>query len=144
MDLVGPRPEMADNIKTMEEQIPYYLLRMTVRPGVTGWAQIKHGYAVSQEDVTEKTRYDLYYIEHRSLWLDLRILLDTAKLILLGQENSDSHPVTSEKGYETVNKELRGDFAAAKISGETRQVLGMQVTQEPSLRIDSTRPSELS
>ena len=144
MDLVGPRPEMADNIKTMEEQIPYYTLRMTVRPGVTGWAQIKHGYAVSQENVTEKTRYDLYYIEHRSLWLDLKILLDTAKLILLGQENSDSHPATNEKGYETVSKELRSDFTVSKTTGENQQVLGIPVTQEPGLRIDSARSSELS
>jgi exopolysaccharide biosynthesis polyprenyl glycosylphosphotransferase len=144
MDLVGPRPEMADNIKTMEEQIPYYTLRMTVRPGVTGWAQIKHGYAVSQENVTEKTRYDLYYIEHRSLWLDLKILLDTAKLILLGQENSDSHPATNEKGYETVNKESKGDLAAAKTTRENQPVLGIQVTPEPGLRIDSARSSELS
>jgi exopolysaccharide biosynthesis polyprenyl glycosylphosphotransferase len=144
MDLVGPRPEMADNIKTMEEQIPYYTLRMTVRPGVTGWAQIKHGYAVSQENVTEKTRYDLYYIEHRSLWLDLKILLDTAKLILLGQENSDSHPVTSENGYETINKEPKGNLAAAKTTRENQSVLGIQVTPEPGLRIDSARSSELS
>jgi lipopolysaccharide/colanic/teichoic acid biosynthesis glycosyltransferase len=54
MDLVGPCPEMASNIMTMEAQILYYTLRMAVRPGVTGWAQIKSGYAVSQEDVTEK------------------------------------------------------------------------------------------
>jgi lipopolysaccharide/colanic/teichoic acid biosynthesis glycosyltransferase len=86
MDLVGPRPEMASNIKTMEAQIPYYTLRMAVRPGVTGWAQIKSGYAVSQEDVTEKIRYDLYYIKNRSLWFDLKILLDTANIMLLGKD----------------------------------------------------------
>jgi lipopolysaccharide/colanic/teichoic acid biosynthesis glycosyltransferase len=88
MDIVGPRPEIASNIQTMQERIPYYSLRMSVRPGVTGWAQVKHGYAVSQEDVTEKIRYDLYYIKHRSLWLDLQILLDTAKSIMFGQEKS--------------------------------------------------------
>lgn len=88
MDLVGPRPEMAENINVMEERIPYYALRMAVRPGMTGWAQVKNGYAVSQEDVTEKIRYDLYYIRHRSLWLDFRILIDTARLILWGQNDS--------------------------------------------------------
>jgi lipopolysaccharide/colanic/teichoic acid biosynthesis glycosyltransferase len=82
MDLVGPRPEMASNVQTMAEHIPYYTIRNTVRPGITGWAQIKQGYAVSQEEVTEKMRYDLYYIKHMSLWLDLRILLDTLKIIL--------------------------------------------------------------
>lgn len=97
MDLVGPRPEMADNIQTMEEHIPYYALRMSIRPGVTGWAQIKYGYAVNQEDVTEKIRYDLYYIKNRSLWLDLKIILDTIKLILLGRERLVSRPITRAK-----------------------------------------------
>lgn len=83
MDLVGPRPEMFDNVKTMAEQIPYYALRTTVRPGLTGWAQIKQGYSVSQEEVTEKMRYDLYYIKHMSLRFDLRIGVDTVKNILL-------------------------------------------------------------
>jgi exopolysaccharide biosynthesis polyprenyl glycosylphosphotransferase len=85
MDLVGPRPEMAENIETMLKQIPYYALRMTVRPGLTGWAQVKHGYAMSQEDVTEKMRYDLYYIKNMSLWLDLRILIDTVKIVFSRQ-----------------------------------------------------------
>ncbi len=83
MDLVGPRPEMFDNVKTMAEQIPYYALRTTVRPGLTGWAQIKQGYSVSPEEVAEKMRYDLYYIKHMSLWFDLRIGVDTFKNVLL-------------------------------------------------------------
>lgn len=85
MALVGPRPEMACNVKAMSEHIPYYALRHVVRPGITGWAQVRQGYAVSLEDVTEKVRYDLYYIKHMSLWLDLRILIDTAKIILFGR-----------------------------------------------------------
>ena len=85
MDVVGPRPEMACNVQTMTEQIPYYGLRHTVRPGVTGWAQIKQGYSVSQAEVTEKMRYDLYYIKHMSLWLDLRIMLATARIVLFGR-----------------------------------------------------------
>jgi lipopolysaccharide/colanic/teichoic acid biosynthesis glycosyltransferase len=84
MDLVGPRPEMATNVATMSEQIPYYFLRGTVRPGITGWAQIRNGYSVSREEVTEKLRYDLYYIKNMSLWLDLRILLGTVKIVLRG------------------------------------------------------------
>ncbi len=83
MDLVGPRPEMFDNVKAMAEQIPYYALRTTVRPGLTGWAQIKQGYAVSPEEVAEKMRYDLYYVKHMSLWFDLRIGVNTFKNILL-------------------------------------------------------------
>jgi len=100
MDLVGPRPEMESNVKTMIEKIPYYSLRMVVKPGLTGWAQVRHGYSVSQEDVTEKMRYDLYYVKHMSPWFDLRILVDTIKIILLSRggekqrslENRESAP----------------------------------------------------
>jgi sugar transferase (PEP-CTERM system associated) len=85
MDLVGPRPEILRNVKTMTEQIPYYSLRHVVRPGLTGWAQVRYGYSVSLEQVTEKMRYDLFYIKHMSLWLDLRILADTVKIGLFGR-----------------------------------------------------------
>jgi lipopolysaccharide/colanic/teichoic acid biosynthesis glycosyltransferase len=85
MDVVGPRPEMACNVGTMGNQIPYYSLRTMVRPGITGWAQIRHGYALSQKDVTEKMRYDLYYIKHMSLWLDIRILIETIRVVLKKQ-----------------------------------------------------------
>jgi sugar transferase (PEP-CTERM system associated) len=85
MNLVGPRPEIAANVRTMAEEIPYYALRHLVRPGVTGWAQVRHGYAVSREDVTEKVRHDLYYITHMSFRMDARILLDTVKIVLFGR-----------------------------------------------------------
>jgi lipopolysaccharide/colanic/teichoic acid biosynthesis glycosyltransferase len=95
MNLIGPRPEMASNVATMAAQIPYYSLRMAIRPGITGWAQVKHGYAVSQEGVAEKLRYDLYYVKHMSLWLDLRIAIDTVKTLLCSpgsQEQAANHP----------------------------------------------------
>jgi exopolysaccharide biosynthesis polyprenyl glycosylphosphotransferase len=85
MDLVGPRPEILSNVRAMSEQIPYYSLRHSVRPGITGWAQTRFGYSVSLEQVTEKMRYDLFYIKHLSLWLDLRILVDTVKIMLFGR-----------------------------------------------------------
>jgi exopolysaccharide biosynthesis polyprenyl glycosylphosphotransferase len=85
MDLVGPRPEIMENVKVMAELIPYYSLRHVVRPGLTGWAQVRYGYSVSLEQVTEKMRYDLYYIKHMSFWLDLRILVDTVKIALFGR-----------------------------------------------------------
>jgi len=85
MDLVGPRPEISENIKLMAELIPYYALRHVVRPGLTGWAQVRYGYSVSLEQVTEKMRHDLFYIKHMSFWLDLRILVDTAKIALFGR-----------------------------------------------------------
>jgi lipopolysaccharide/colanic/teichoic acid biosynthesis glycosyltransferase len=76
---------MACNVAAMTERIPYYPLRHSVRPGVTGWAQINQGYSVSEAEVTEKVRFDLYYIKHMSLWLDLRILIDTVKIVLFGR-----------------------------------------------------------
>jgi exopolysaccharide biosynthesis polyprenyl glycosylphosphotransferase len=85
MDLVGPRPEILSNVQAMTEQIPYYSLRLSVRPGLTGWAQTRFGYSVSLEQVTEKIRYDLFYIKHMSVWLDLRILVDTVKIVLFGR-----------------------------------------------------------
>ena len=85
MNIVGPRPEMASNVPDMLATIPYYSLRTAVRPGVTGWAQIKSGYALTQEEVKEKLRYDLYYVKNMSLSLDLRILLDTVKTVLFSR-----------------------------------------------------------
>jgi exopolysaccharide biosynthesis polyprenyl glycosylphosphotransferase len=92
MDLVGPRPHPVTNLElfvlvsrnTPEcgEAIPYYALRCMVRPGVTGWAQVRYGYANDLDEEMEKLRYDLYYAKHRSLWLDLRILAETLKTLL--------------------------------------------------------------
>jgi exopolysaccharide biosynthesis polyprenyl glycosylphosphotransferase len=85
MNLIGPRPEMATNVGEMTREIPYYTLRHVVRPGVTGWAQVRYGYSVSREEVAEKTRHDLYYVKHMSLGFDLRILADTATIVMFGR-----------------------------------------------------------
>ncbi len=84
MSLVGPRPEMAENVATFSALIPFYDLRHEVRPGLTGWAQVRAGYSMSLEEVTRKLCYDLYYIKHMSLSFDLRILFDTVKFVLSG------------------------------------------------------------
>ena len=83
MNLVGPRPHPVCNYKLFLEHIPYYGLRECARPGITGWAQVQYGYANSLEEETEKMRYDLYYIKHRSLWLDLKILIKTLRVLAL-------------------------------------------------------------
>lgn len=85
MSLVGPRPEMAENVATFTDLIPFYNLRHEVRPGLTGWAQVRAGYSMSLEEVTRKLCYDLYYIKHMSLGFDLRILFDTVKFVLCGK-----------------------------------------------------------
>jgi exopolysaccharide biosynthesis polyprenyl glycosylphosphotransferase len=84
MNLVGPRPHPMSNQQVFMERIAYYGLRSTVRPGVTGWAQILYGYANNIDQETEKMRYDLYYIKNRSLWLDFTIIARTFAIILLG------------------------------------------------------------
>jgi lipopolysaccharide/colanic/teichoic acid biosynthesis glycosyltransferase len=85
MNLVGPRPHPVSNIELFGEEIPYYSLRAVVRPGITGWAQVRLGYANNLEEETEKMRYDLYYIKRLSFWLDLRILFDTVKIVIFGR-----------------------------------------------------------
>ena len=85
MSLVGPRPEMATNVTTFSAVIPFYNLRHEVRPGLTGWAQVKAGYSMTVEEVTQKLCYDLYYVKHMTLRFDLRILFDTVKFVLCGK-----------------------------------------------------------
>lgn len=77
MNLVGPRPHPVRNITLFREAIPYYVLRCSVLPGITGWAQTRYCYANNLEQETEKMKYDLYYIKHMSLWMDLQILVRT-------------------------------------------------------------------
>jgi sugar transferase (PEP-CTERM system associated) len=85
MSLVGPRPERPEFVAALNEKIPYYHLRHSVRPGITGWAQILYKYGSSIEDAKEKLRYDLYYIKNSSAGLDLLIILNTIKIVLLGR-----------------------------------------------------------
>jgi len=85
MALIGPRPHPVSNYALFLDRIPHYALRSRVRPGMTGWAQVRFGYANNLEEETEKMRFDLYYIKHLSLGLDLRILFDTVKPVLFGR-----------------------------------------------------------
>jgi sugar transferase (PEP-CTERM system associated) len=85
MSLVGPRPERPEFVEGLNQEIPYYHLRHSVRPGITGWAQILYKYGSTVEDAKEKLRYDLYYIKNASVGLDLLILVHTIKIVLLGR-----------------------------------------------------------
>ena len=85
MSLIGPRPERPEFIELLRQEIPYYDLRHTVRPGITGWAQIRYKYGSSVDDAKEKLRYDLFYIKHMSPGLDALIFFSTIKIILLGR-----------------------------------------------------------
>src|SRR6185503_1303687 len=98
MNLVGPRPHPASNFPLFVlamrntpdcgEPIPYYALRSLVRPGITGWAQVRYRYANDLSEEIEKMKYDLYYVKHMSLRLDLQILLETVKIVLRGRESA--------------------------------------------------------
>src|SRR5213594_512320 len=114
MNLAGPRPHPQTNLELMilavrnvselsGEAIPYYSLRCSVRPGITGWAKIRYGYANTLEEEMEKIRYDFYYLKHMSFWLDLQILFETVRIVLSGGSRSgdaggpstrDRRPVT--------------------------------------------------
>jgi sugar transferase (PEP-CTERM system associated) len=85
MSFVGPRPERPFFVEQLAREIPFYLQRHAVKPGLTGWAQVKYQYGSTVEDAMEKLRYDLYYIKHLSIVFDLTIVLDTVKVILFGK-----------------------------------------------------------
>lgn len=85
MSLVGPRPERPEFVEKLKEIIPYYSERHFVKPGVTGWAQVKYAYGASVDDAIEKLRYDLYYIKNMSLLLDIFIALETVKVMMFGR-----------------------------------------------------------
>jgi sugar transferase (PEP-CTERM system associated) len=85
MSLVGPRPERQMFVEQLKEQCPWYEQRLVVRPGLTGWAQVKAPYASTFEESIEKLKFDLYYIKNLSLFLDISILLSTARIVLLGR-----------------------------------------------------------
>ncbi len=82
MGFVGPRPERPEFVPWLVEQIPYFELRHMIRPGLTGWAQVRYGYGATLAETREKLEYDLYYIKHMSLGLDLLIMFETVKTIL--------------------------------------------------------------
>ncbi len=85
MSFVGPRPERPEFVVTLSEKIEYYSERHRVKPGITGWAQIRYPYGASDKDALEKLQYDLYYVKNHSLFLDFLILLQTVEVIIVGK-----------------------------------------------------------
>ncbi|QPC32924.1 TIGR03013 family PEP-CTERM/XrtA system glycosyltransferase [Caldimonas thermodepolymerans] len=82
MSMVGPRPERPSFVQQLREQIPFYDLRHSVKPGVTGWAQVRYSYGASVEDARRKHQYDLYYVKNNSLFLDILVLIETVSVVL--------------------------------------------------------------
>ncbi|HPP82718.1 MAG TPA: TIGR03013 family PEP-CTERM/XrtA system glycosyltransferase, partial [Rubrivivax sp.] len=85
MSLVGPRPERPFFVERLTREIPFYAVRHSVKPGVTGWAQVRYQYGSTVEDSQQKLQYDLYYVKNHSLWLDLQTLVETVHVVLSGQ-----------------------------------------------------------
>jgi lipopolysaccharide/colanic/teichoic acid biosynthesis glycosyltransferase len=85
MHFVGPRPERPEFVEWLSKEIPYYGVRHVVRPGITGWAQVQYKYGNTLEDAREKLQYDLFYIKNASLGLDILIVFQTIKIVLLGR-----------------------------------------------------------
>ena len=85
MSFVGPRPEREFFVKKLEDIIPFYGERFSLKPGITGWAQVCYGYGASVDDATEKLNYDLFYIKNMSTFMDLMIIMRTIKIVLFGK-----------------------------------------------------------
>ncbi|OSM06845.1 TIGR03013 family XrtA/PEP-CTERM system glycosyltransferase [Magnetofaba australis] len=85
MSLVGPRPERPEFVELLQSKIPYFKERLRVKPGITGWAQIKYGYGSSVQDAEEKLKYDLYYVKNHTLFFDLLVLVHSVEVVLFGR-----------------------------------------------------------
>ena len=85
MSIVGPRPEQSQFVDRFSKTIPFYDLRHTVRPGITGWAQVMTGYASNEDQTRTKLEYDFFYIKHLNIWVDMLVLIRTFKTVLLGR-----------------------------------------------------------
>jgi lipopolysaccharide/colanic/teichoic acid biosynthesis glycosyltransferase len=91
MSLVGPRPERPEFLDELSERVPYWTRRHLIKPGLTGWAQVRQGYAASAEETATKLSYDFWYLRHRSLTVDLAILLRTLAVVFHGDRLAKGH-----------------------------------------------------
>jgi exopolysaccharide biosynthesis polyprenyl glycosylphosphotransferase len=144
MNLVGPRPHPVSNVPLFEmvmrntpdcgETIPYYALRSMVRPGLSGWAQVRYQYANDLEEEIEKMRYDLYYVKHMSAWLDVRILFETLKIVLRGHESAQPAPAPRVRRPEAM--------AARSATGRLRLAGGARSSSEAAaMQLPATSPA---
>jgi lipopolysaccharide/colanic/teichoic acid biosynthesis glycosyltransferase len=85
MSIIGPRPERPFFVEQLARELPYYGLRHSIKPGVTGWAQVRYPYGATVEDSLQKLQYDLYYVKNHNLMLDLLVLAETVGVVLTGK-----------------------------------------------------------
>jgi exopolysaccharide biosynthesis polyprenyl glycosylphosphotransferase len=126
MSLVGPRPERPEFIDELTARVPYWTRRHLVKPGITGWAQVRLGYTASADATSEKLSYDLWYIRHRSLTVDLAILLRTVAVVVRG-DRKRSRPASSgaEQRPDVLDAALllraRGPFGEERVVSDARE-----------------------
>ena len=121
MSFVGPRPERPEIIAQLAQQVPYYEERLMVQPGITGWAQVSYPYGASALDARRKLEYDLYYMKHMSLFLDVFILLDTVRTVLTGGAKANARAATAIESIQEWErlKEQPADPSKSKLELET-------------------------
>jgi sugar transferase (PEP-CTERM system associated) len=130
MSFVGPRPERPHFVAELQEKIPYYAQRLVVKPGITGWAQVRYGYGATIEDAVEKLQYDLYYIKNMSMFLDLLIVLSTIHKVLFARVAVQTSP-EGEPWFPSLQPGIQShdlssiseESVSAAISHETENLL---------------------
>ena len=128
MSFVGPRPERPEFVAGLTEKIRFYGQRHVVRPGLTGWAQVCYTYGATEEDALQKLQFDLYYIKNLSIALDLYIIIETIKTVVLRKGRLDGPPPTSDQRHDRRRGGLlprqrvrrRGAARAMAVDGEPR------------------------
>ena len=132
MSLVGPRPERPEFLEELSDRVPFWIRRHLIKPGLTGWAQVRDGYAASAEETATKLSYDLWYLRHRSLTVDLAILLRTFAVVVRGESATrSSAPATVVEPYAELHDRALTAFGSAggqvvpipvtRLGEETRQ-----------------------
>ena len=127
MSFVGPRPERPHFVAELQQKIPYYTQRLTVKPGITGWAQVRYGYGATLEDAVEKLQYDLYYIKNMSVFLDLLVILSTVHKVIFAKvamETVSQQHVSRTNEYSTREIEAPDQSYAAVVSDALEKRVG--------------------
>lgn len=134
MSLVGPRPERPEFLEELSDRVPFWMRRHLIKPGLTGWAQVRGGYAASAEETATKLSYDLWYLRHRSLTVDLAILLRTLAVVVRGESATRPAPAPAAEPYADLHDRL------SALSSGGGQVVPIPVTR---LGDESHRTGEL-
>jgi sugar transferase (PEP-CTERM system associated) len=133
MSFVGPRPERPHFVTELQQKIPYYIQRLTVKPGLTGWAQVRYGYGSTLEDAIEKLQYDLYYIKNMSIFLDFLIILSTIHKVIFAEV-----AVETTRQNLNDNDEYQGESSVREvyINDQSFAVVAADATEK---RVDSPK-----